>query len=244
MTVVLIVIAVALGPSRVQSLWEVSPAIPTTLVAVAAVVGAAVYALLGLRALPSPPPAVAVLPTLAVAIAAVALTDPSSLRSAGHDLWHGYPVPPRSTVPAGLVRIVKSYGGIPVVLADQLRSYRLGAYADMYAVAVPEVRTRAEPASLPDQRRHDLTAFLAAGTPEAQRDAILRKYGVDIVAVPRSVRGCCPRWPPIRCCAAGRPSPRAAAIWSSTRSSAERARARPRRAPGRTAPSRHRPGAA
>ena len=55
----------------------------------------------------------------------------------------------------------------------------------MYAVAVPEVRTRAEPASLPDQRRHDLTAFLAPGTPEAQRDAILRKYGVDIVAVPQ-----------------------------------------------------------
>jgi len=181
----LLVIAAAIGPSRVQRIWEVSPAIPTTPVAILAVLGAGLYALRRVRALPAPPPAVAVLPTLAVAMAAVALTDPSSLRTAAKDLWNGYPVPPRSTIPAPVIRFVDDYGGMPVVLADQLRSYRLGAYTNAYAVAVPEVRTRAEPASLPDQRRHDVTAFLSASTSQAERNRILRHYGVDIVVVPR-----------------------------------------------------------
>jgi hypothetical protein len=126
-----------------------------------------------------------VLPTLAVALGAVALSDPSSVRNAANDLWHGYPVPQQTTLPAPLVRFVHSYGGIPVVLADQLRSYRLGAYTDAYAVAVPEVRTRAEPASRPDRRRRQVAEFLNPSTPESVRDAILREYGVNIVVVPR-----------------------------------------------------------
>jgi hypothetical protein len=182
---VLLVLAAAVGPSRVQGLWEVSPSIPTTPVAILAVLGAGVYALRRIRALPSPLPAVPVLRTVAVAMAAVALTDPSSLHTAVSDLWNGFPVPPTSTVPAPVIRFVDNYGGMPVVLADQLRSYRLGAYTNAYAVAVPEVRTRAEPASRPDQRRRDVTAFLTASTPQATRDRILRRYGVDIVIVPR-----------------------------------------------------------
>jgi hypothetical protein len=183
--IVLILLAALAGHARVHSFWNVSPAVPTTPVAILAVVGAVVYAYLGLRALPAPPPAVAVLPTLAIALGAVALSDPSSVRGAAKDLWNGYPVPPQSTVPAPLVNFIHSYGGIPVVLADQLRSYRLGAYADVYAVAVPEVRTRAEPASRPDQRRSQVAAFLNPSTPQSVRDAILRQYGVNIVVVPQ-----------------------------------------------------------
>jgi hypothetical protein len=187
--IVFIVLAALVGHPRVHSFWGVWPAIPTTPVAILAVGGAVVYAYLGLRALPAPPPAVAVLPTLAVALAAVALSDPSSVRGAANDLWHGYPVPAQSTVPAPLVNFIHSYGGIPVVLADQLRSYRLGAYADVYAVAVPEVRTRAEPASRPDQRRSQVSAFLSPSTPQSVRDAILRDYGVNIVVVPQKRGG-------------------------------------------------------
>jgi len=135
---------------------------------------------------------VAVLPTPAIALGAVALSDPSAVRSAANDVWHKYPVPPQSTVPAPLVNFIHAYGGVPVVLADQLRSYRLGAYADTYAVAVPEVRTRAEPASRPDQRRRQVAAFLSASTPQSVRDAILREYGVDIVVVPQKRAGLVP----------------------------------------------------
>jgi hypothetical protein len=73
---------------------------------------------------------------------------------------------------------------MPVVLSDQLRSYRLGAYTNAYVVAVPEVRTRAEPASLPDQRRQDVTTFLNPSSSEAEREAIIRKYGVTDLVIP------------------------------------------------------------
>jgi hypothetical protein len=75
-------------------------------------------------------------------------------------------------------------GTMPTVLTDELRSYRLGAYADVYVVAVPEVRTRAGPSSNPEQRRRDVRRFLSAGTAEADRRAILGTYDVDIVIAP------------------------------------------------------------
>jgi hypothetical protein len=51
-------------------------------------------------------------------------------------------------------------------------------------VSVPEVRTRAEPASLPDQRRQDVITFLKPSSSEAQREAIIRKYGVTALVIP------------------------------------------------------------
>ena len=69
------------------------------------------------------------------------------------------------------------------MLADELRSYQLGARIGAYVVAVPEVRTRAEPASMPAERRREVSAFLSPATPESQRDALLRRYGVDVVIV-------------------------------------------------------------
>jgi hypothetical protein len=98
---------------------------------------------------------------------------------------HGHPNFPDTTVPAPIVRWLDEHGGtMPTVLVDELRGYRLGAFNDLYAVAVPEVRTRAEPASDPEQRRRDVRAFLSPETSEAQRDAILRRYGVGIVIAP------------------------------------------------------------
>jgi hypothetical protein len=149
------------------------------------VVGAVWYAVRRLRALPAPPLQAAVLPTLAVALAAVMLSDPSSLRTVASNVVHGHPRVPRTTLPPAIVNWVNRHGGsMPVVLSDQLRSYRLGAYTNAYVVAVPEVRTRAEPASLPEQRRQDVITFLKPSTSEAERDAIIRKYGVTVLVVP------------------------------------------------------------
>jgi hypothetical protein len=75
------------------------------------------------------------------------------------------------------------------VLSDQLRSYRLGAYTNAYVVAVPEVRTRAEPASLPEQRRRDVITFLNPNSSEAEREAIIRKYGVTDLVIPAASDG-------------------------------------------------------
>jgi hypothetical protein len=127
----------------------------------------------------------AVLPTLAVALAAVMLSDPSSLRTVVSNVVHGHPRVERSTVPPAIVNWLNEHGGsMPVVLSDQLRSYRLGAYTNAYVVAVPEVRTRAEPASLPEQRRQDVITFLKPSSSEAEREAIIRKYGVTDLVIP------------------------------------------------------------
>jgi hypothetical protein len=182
---VLLGTAAAIGPGRVQSLWDVAPSFPTTPIAIAALAGAVWYAVRRLRALPAPPLQAAVLPTLAVALAAVMLSDPSSLRTVVSNVVHGLPRVQRSTVPTAIVNWLNQHGGsMPVVLSDQLRSYRLGAYTNAYVVAVPEVRTRAEPASLPEQRRQDVITFLDPSSSEVEREAIIRKYGVTDLVIP------------------------------------------------------------
>jgi len=179
------VLVAAIGPARVKSFWDVAPAVPTTPLALAAIVIAGWYALRRLRALPLPPVQAAVLPTLLVAMVMVMAPDPSSSRQIGRELVHGHPNFAATTVPTPIVRWLAEHGGtMPTVLMDELRAYRLGAYSDAYVVAVPEVRTRAEPASDPEQRRRDVSTFLSPDTSQAQRDAILRRYGVDVVIAP------------------------------------------------------------
>lgn len=187
-TVLLLAVVAAIGPGSFHSFRRAAPSLPTTPVAVVAVLGAAWYAVRGLRAIPAPPMRAAVLPTVAVALAAVALTDLSSLRDVASHVVHGHGYgredEQRTTVPPAIVSWIDDHGGsMPVVLADELRSYQLGAYISAYVVAVPEVRTRAEPASMPEKRRLEVSAFLSPATPESQRDALLRRYGVDIVIV-------------------------------------------------------------
>ncbi|MDX6553452.1 MAG: hypothetical protein QOH74_1940, partial [Gaiellales bacterium] len=174
-----------IGPDRVKSFWDIAPSVPTTPVAVAAVLAAVWYLVRGVRALPPSPLHVAIIPTVLVALALVAAPDPSSVRAVSTDLLHGRPVEPTIGIPAVLLDWIDQHGGtMPTVLTDELRSYRLGAYADVYVVAVPEVRTRAGPSSNPEQRRRDVRRFLSAGTAEADRRVILGKYDVDIVIAP------------------------------------------------------------
>ncbi|MDX6593912.1 MAG: hypothetical protein QOJ13_3108 [Gaiellales bacterium] len=182
---VFLAVMAAIGPDRVKSFWDVAPSVPTTPVAVAAVLAAGWYLVRGVRALPPSPVQVMVIPTVLVAIALVALPDPSAIRTVSKNLVHGRPVGESVGMPAELVDWIDQHGGtMPTVLSDELRSYRLGAHADVYVVAVPEVRTRANPASNPEERRQDVRRFLAAATPEAERLAIIDKYAVDIVIAP------------------------------------------------------------
>ena len=53
----------------------------------------------------------------------------------------------------------------------------------MYAVGLPEARTRAEPRSDPVARRRAVAAFFDPAGSDAERLSILDRYGVDYVIV-------------------------------------------------------------
>jgi hypothetical protein len=71
----------------------------------------------------------------------------------------------------------------PVVLGEPEHLFQLIGYVDVYAQALPEARTRAEPKSDSPERRHDVQAFFAPETTPARRRALLRRWGVDYVLV-------------------------------------------------------------
>jgi hypothetical protein len=76
---------------------------------------------------------------------------------------------------------VPADGHLPVVLASPDLSYRLVGSADVYAVAVPEVRSRAEPKNHPAQRRAAVARFLDPATGEPLRRSIADRYDVRYV---------------------------------------------------------------
>jgi hypothetical protein len=177
-------VAAAIASGRLPSLLHTVPSLPTTPVAVAVLLGAAWYAMRGVRAVPGPPIPAATLPTVAVALAVVAFSGPSSARTITSHLIHGHRAQTHSRLPTAITSWLAAHACCTsVVLANEVRSYQLGAYVSAYVVAVPEVRTRAEPASMPEQRRREVAAFLSAATPESERDKLLRRYGVDVVVI-------------------------------------------------------------
>ena len=72
---------------------------------------------------------------------------------------------------------------IPVVLGEEHRLYELIGYANIYAQALPEARTRAEPKAQAPERRKDEIEFFTPGTSDARRAEILNRWGVDYVMV-------------------------------------------------------------
>jgi len=55
--------------------------------------------------------------------------------------------------------------------------------APVYAVALPEARTRAEPRIDTEHRRQDVAAFFDPASSQQMRDDILRRRNVDYVLV-------------------------------------------------------------
>jgi hypothetical protein len=96
-------------------------------------------------------------------------------------------------VSPGLVAFVRAHdGGFPVVLAPFKASYadwytgvayQLVGRSDVYAVAIAELHTRANPRDDPVARRDAVRAFLDPGTSEGAREAILARYAVTYVVV-------------------------------------------------------------
>jgi hypothetical protein len=72
-------------------------------------------------------------------------------------------------------------GRPPVVLGDTDDVFQLVGMAAVYAQALPEARTRAEPKVAAPARRHDVQAFFSAETRPEERAAIVRRWHVDYV---------------------------------------------------------------
>jgi hypothetical protein len=75
----------------------------------------------------------------------------------------------------------KMHGRPPVVLGEERRLFELLAYANVYAAALPEARSRAEPKEDTQTRRELDEKFFDPDTSAAERTAILHKLQVDDV---------------------------------------------------------------
>jgi hypothetical protein len=81
-----------------------------------------------------------------------------------------------------VVRVFRSLpGSPPVVLGSEHRVFELMAYANIYAAALPEARSRAEPKVDTQGRLAAALRFFDEKTTSAQRTDILRSLGVDYV---------------------------------------------------------------
>jgi hypothetical protein len=74
-------------------------------------------------------------------------------------------------------------GPAPVVLGEEHRVFELVAYANVYAAALPEARSRAEPKVDTTDRLGDEKRFFDAATTIAARSEILARWNVDYVLV-------------------------------------------------------------
>jgi len=74
-------------------------------------------------------------------------------------------------------------GPAPVVLGEEHRVFELVAYANVYAAALPEARSRAEPKVDTTDRLDDEQRFFDAATTIAERSDILKRWDVDYVLV-------------------------------------------------------------
>ena len=129
---------------------------------------------------PQPVPAPPVLATLLLTAATLAGSVGMNGSAAAHTLRHGTLIG-GSTIrlTPGLISYMRAHdAGFPVVLAEPYAAYELSGEADVYVVALPEVRTRAEPKDLPKQRRDAVGVVLSPSLDDRRpqwRAATLRR---------------------------------------------------------------------
>jgi hypothetical protein len=122
--------------------------------------------------------------TLVMTLVVLAVPAAHQAGELSHALRHGVTAPPSATVPPGLTALLRPVAAdehLPVVLAAPSLAYRLVGFSDVYAVAVPEVRSRAEPKNDPAGRRAAVRRFLNPATAESIRRSIAALYGVRYV---------------------------------------------------------------
>jgi hypothetical protein len=206
MVAVLVIAAVAARLSRRQTVAAVAALAAASLVfehsgwpwpwisnaivwSAAAVASAAILWTLirGPAATPLRVPSAAMLPVLALTIA----LSTGSLFGFGHAAAAALERGPETAADAGLpARLVdelrRATAARPlVVLARPPLAYKLLAEADLYAVALPKARSRADLRNAPLDRIAAVDRFFRSTTTASERGAILREYDVNLVVARR-----------------------------------------------------------
>jgi hypothetical protein len=137
-------------------------------------------------------PAAPLLPVLFLTVALIAGGLFTHGRSVASTVRHGADAPPmRHRLTPGVIAFMRAHDAppFPVVMAPVLPDkfigivFQLIGQADVHAVALPEIRTRAEPRNDPLGRMHDVETFFDPGTSVGKRAAILREYDVRYVVL-------------------------------------------------------------
>ncbi len=133
-------------------------------------------------------PGGAIVTTLLATLALLAGSISVNASAVRSTFLHG-PSPPENVqprLPPGLIAYMRRHDNsdpFPVVLAEPYAAYQLVGQADVYVVALPEERTRAEPRDQPKTRRDSVGIFLSPGSSDALRRAIMQRYAVSYVVV-------------------------------------------------------------
>jgi hypothetical protein len=190
----LVLAAVSIAVQRWHALWGSGLTVVTSGVAVAATAVLVCRLVRPRAAQLRPVDAAPVVPALVLSVALLA----GGLTSAGHaaasTLVHGGTAPLRHRLTPGLIAWMRDHDSapFPVVLAPVRAgpsdlftgiAFQLIGQADVYAVGLPQARTRAEPRSNPVARRRDVATFFDPDGSDAERVRILDRYGVDYVIV-------------------------------------------------------------
>jgi len=91
----------------------------------------------------------------------------------------------RADLAAATNHVLRTFG-LPEIPPRSV--YELVGEAPVYAVAMPEARTRAEPRIDTERRRQDGAAFFDPASSQQMRDDILRRRDVDYVLVDRQTQ--------------------------------------------------------
>ena len=190
-----VVAACSIAVEHWQSFWSGWLTLPISVAAAAAAVLLVIARRGGERRFDPVAASASVVLTLLMVAALLAGELTSQAHQAARTFVHGLPAPSvRHQLTPGVIRWFDSHDSwpFPVVLAPTKGNksdrytgiaFQLIGEANVYAMALPEPRTRAEPRSQPKVRRSAASAFFHPSTSNAERQAILNRYQVRYVVV-------------------------------------------------------------
>jgi hypothetical protein len=175
--------AVSIMVERMHGIWGWQM---TTLISLTALAMAAIVAVVIVRGPDAPAfraPQAAMRPMLLLTLALVAGPLLRYGPNAEAALRHGPSANAGGDVSPPLVQALRdrTITGPLVVLAPPALAYGIVAEADVYAVALPLPRSRADLLNRPLARVDAVHRFFSPATPPARRAAILRRYRVNLV---------------------------------------------------------------
>ncbi len=122
-------------------------------------------------------------PTRWAALAAVAFVAPCVVAGLGDAERKDEPDP--SALTPGVVEALRSLDDDAVVLAPVDTSYRVGAFAPVYVVAMPAAHVANTDENRPYRRQRDAIRFFQRSKTDAERRATIERYGAEYVLVDR-----------------------------------------------------------